>query len=110
MGDAWILPKGAGGLPNDYTALQFHFHWAKKNQDRGSEHKVNGERYWGEMHIVHYNRKYGTPAQAMKKPNGLAVLGFFIKNDLQWDNYGFPRITDWVREGDEGRYKGENGH
>ena len=29
--------------------------------------------------VVHYNSKYGDPAAAVDKPDGLAVLGMFIK-------------------------------
>ena len=32
-----------------------------------------------ELHIVHYNSKYGDPSVAVDKPDGLAVLGMFIK-------------------------------
>lgn len=31
-----------GGLPSVFTTAQFHFHWGHQN-DRGSEHLVNGK-------------------------------------------------------------------
>ena len=31
------------------------------------------------MHFVHYNTKYGTFENATKHPDGLAVLGVFVK-------------------------------
>ena len=44
----------------------------------GSEHTVDGEYYFGEMHIVHMNLKYGNVSEALKHSDGLAVLGFFV--------------------------------
>ena len=35
-------------------------------------------RHCAEIHFVHINRKYKTPGEAMKHPDGLAVLAFFI--------------------------------
>lgn len=45
----------------------------------GSEHTVNGHRYAGEMHLVHYNRKYENLTIAKPRPDGLAVLGIFFQ-------------------------------
>ena len=35
--------------------------------------------YDGELHLVHYNTAYGSFADAVDKPDGLAVLGVFLK-------------------------------
>ena len=35
-----------------YELLQFHFHWGQYDYE-GSEHRVNGKQYSGEMHFVH---------------------------------------------------------
>ena len=60
-------------------AVQFHFHWAKNDSTKGgSEHTLNGQQYFAEMHVVHYNTKYSSFAEAQNNENGLAVLGFFI--------------------------------
>ena len=32
-----------------------------------------------ELHLVHFNTKYGSFGEAADKPDGLAVLGIFIK-------------------------------
>ncbi len=32
-----------------------------------------------ELHLVHYNVKYGSFGEAADKPDGLAVLGMLIK-------------------------------
>ncbi|KAH3885587.1 hypothetical protein DPMN_009582 [Dreissena polymorpha] len=44
----------------------------------GSEHTVNGRRYDGEIHFVLFNSKYGTLENAENKPDGIAVLAFFV--------------------------------
>ena len=54
-----------------------HAHWGDK-PGRGSEHTLDGRMFDGELHIVHYNSKYGDPSVAVDKPDGLAVLGMFI--------------------------------
>ena len=77
-----------GGLPHPYTAVQFHLHWGSKN-NKGSEHTVDNRAYPAEMHIVHYDSTtYGHVLDAIAEPEGLAVLGFFIKigsHNYAWD-------------------------
>ena len=58
--------------------LQMHAHWGDK-PGKGSEHTLDGKMFDAELHIVHYNSKYGDPSVAVDKPDGLAVLGMFIK-------------------------------
>ena len=55
-----------------------HAHWGDK-PGKGSEHTLDGKMFDAELHIVHYNTKYGDPSVAVDKPDGLAVLGMFIK-------------------------------
>jgi carbonic anhydrase len=53
-------------LPSDkqtYRLLQMHFHW------QGSEHKFNGRKFAGELHLVH---------QSLTDPTKFAVLGFLF--------------------------------
>merc|ERR1712080_296420 len=67
-----------GALTGEDQAWQVHAHWGACT-GRGSEHTVDGQEYDAEFHIVHFNTKYGTPGEAVDKPDGLAVLGIFIK-------------------------------
>jgi len=67
-----------GPLQGDYKILQMHAHWGSA-AGKGSEHTMDGVEYDAELHIVHYNDKYGDPSVAVDKPDGLAVLGMFIK-------------------------------
>ncbi|XP_074883411.1 carbonic anhydrase 6 isoform X2 [Buteo buteo] len=68
----------SGGLPGLYTAVQMHLHWGGLDlETSGSEHTIDGMRYFAELHIVHYNSAdYSSFEEAKDKPNGLAVLAF----------------------------------
>ena len=46
----------AGGLGGFYRFAQLHFHWGR-HSDRGSEHRINGQAFPMEAHLVHYNSK-----------------------------------------------------
>lgn len=47
---------------------------------KGSEHTVDGTTYSGELHLVHWNTtKYATFNEAAEHPDGLCVLGVFLK-------------------------------
>ncbi|KAJ3587556.1 hypothetical protein NHX12_011153 [Muraenolepis orangiensis] len=71
-----------GGLSGGYQALQFHLHWGNGAAVPGSEHTVDGRRYPMEMHIVTMKESHhGDLEQALKDPQGLAALGFFIEVD-----------------------------
>ncbi|KAM7436552.1 hypothetical protein ABFA07_013710 [Porites harrisoni] len=67
-----------GGLVGSYKTIQFHLHWGP-NKDKGSEHVMNGNSYPAEMHFVSCNTNYPNVNEALKYPDGLAVLGVFIE-------------------------------
>ena len=67
-----------GPLDSEYRLVQYHAHWGSQ-AGQGSEHKVNGDKYDGEMHLVHYNTKYGSMGQALDWPDGLAVMAVLLK-------------------------------
>lgn len=69
-----------GPLNNDkYMLEQFHCHWGCSD-GKGSEHTVDGLSYSGELHLVHWNTtKYASFSEAASHPDGLAVLGVFLK-------------------------------
>lgn len=64
-----------GGLPGKFILDQMHFHW-------GSEHTINGMRYALELHMVHYDARYKSVAEAAAVKNALAVIGvlFHVSN------------------------------
>ena len=41
-----------------------------------------------ELHLVHFNTKYGTFADAVDKPDGLAVLGVLLKVGSEHPEFG----------------------
>uniref|UniRef100_A0A5F9C332 Carbonic anhydrase n=1 Tax=Oryctolagus cuniculus TaxID=9986 RepID=A0A5F9C332_RABIT len=74
--DKTVLKEGP--LEGTYRLIQFHFHWGSSD-GQGSEHTVNKKKYAAELHLVHWNTKYGDFGKAVKHPDGLAVLGIFLK-------------------------------
>ncbi|XP_078393784.1 carbonic anhydrase-like [Cetorhinus maximus] len=69
-----------GRLPGIFKLLQFHFHMGDGSRmDQGSEHRINHQGYPVEMHLVFWNIKYLNSDQAMKSPEGLAVIAVFFK-------------------------------
>jgi len=72
---------------DEYKLIQFHAHWGGEN-GRGSEHTVDGKMFSAELHLVHYNTKYGTFGEAADKPDGLAVLGMLIKVGNEHQEFG----------------------
>uniref|UniRef100_A0A8C2YNL3 Carbonic anhydrase n=1 Tax=Chinchilla lanigera TaxID=34839 RepID=A0A8C2YNL3_CHILA len=67
-----------GPLDGTYRLVQFHFHWGSSDT-QGSEHTVDKVKYAAELHLVHWNTKYGDFGKAAQQPDGLAVLGVFLK-------------------------------
>ncbi|XP_013385618.1 carbonic anhydrase 13-like [Lingula anatina] len=68
-----------GPLTSHFKPIQFHFHWGKED-DRGSEHTVEGQNYSAELHIVHWTKDKGASfSEAASAQGGLAVLGMLIK-------------------------------
>jgi len=79
MIEGGVVPSISGGyFMEKFKFEQLHFHWGKTNAD-GSEHLVNGKAYPAEAHFVHWNTKYANIGEAADKPDGLVVLGFFLK-------------------------------
>ncbi|XP_040591032.1 carbonic anhydrase 6 [Mesocricetus auratus] len=79
-----------------YTAKQMHLHWGGDFFElSGSEHTVDGIRRVIEIHVVHFNSKYGSYDEAKSKPDGLAVLAVFIEIDEYAENtYYSPIISE----------------
>lgn len=84
-----------GPLEGEYQLAQYHCHWGRENE-RGSEHTVDGKRYAAELHLVHFNKKYGTFAAAADKEDGLAVIGVFL--EVGDENKELKKVTDSMAE------------
>jgi carbonic anhydrase len=53
--------------------------------------------YFGELHIVHYNTKYTSFAEATKHSDGLAVLGILIELGPE-DNKAMQQIVQQLEQ------------
>ncbi|XP_005093230.1 carbonic anhydrase 2 [Aplysia californica] len=74
---------GVPYAPDDkYVLVGIHFHFSNGSIG-GSEHSLNGSKFDGEMHLVHYKEKYGSMANAVLKEDGLAVIGAFLVKSLE---------------------------
>ena len=78
----------------NYRFVQLHFHWGRNSIDGGSEHLLRSKRYAAEMHLVHYNTKYNSLAEAVSFSDGLAVIGVLMDtNNNPNDNPGLEKIV-----------------
>ncbi|XP_006880616.1 PREDICTED: carbonic anhydrase 2 [Elephantulus edwardii] len=82
-----------GPLDGTYRLIQFHFHWGSSD-GQGSEHTVDSQKYAAELHLVHWNTKYGEFGKAVQQPDGLAVLGIFLK--IGSANQGLQKVLDML--------------
>lgn len=80
-----------GPLRDPYILKDFHLHWP-------SEHTLNGKRFDAEIHLVHYNEKYSSFQEAVTKPDGLAVLGFFFVLDENAKPNNYLNLLKTVRD------------
>merc|ERR1712121_554136 len=79
--DGGVAPYIMGGRlpPGDrFEFLQLHWHWGSVST-QGSEHTLNGREFPMEIHLVHWNTRYGSVPNAVQYSDGLAVLGFFYE-------------------------------
>ncbi|XP_069601429.1 carbonic anhydrase 9 [Ranitomeya imitator] len=92
--------KIVGGLPHIYQAAQLHFHWGSQKSP-GSEHTINGKRFSGEIHVVHYNPEYESLELAANQSGGLAVLAAFIEEGPE-DNKDYEHLLTYLEEVKDG--------
>lgn len=86
----------ANHLPSSkFELAQFHAHWGC-NSKEGSEHLLDGKKLSGEVHFVFWNTSYASFNEAIEKPDGLAVVGVFLKEGKYNDNY--HGLIDSVRK------------
>ncbi|EFX88011.1 alpha-carbonic anhydrase [Daphnia pulex] len=86
-----------GGLNGTYNFAQMHMHWGV-DSTLGSEHRIKSRSHPLELHVIHWNSKYGSFAQAsMHAEDGLAVFSVLAEVGLG-DNKSLMPITDQVGE------------
>jgi len=87
-----------GGLQGTYQFLQGHMHWSPEDNS-GSEHTIDGKAYPMELHLVHYNTKYGKTASeaiASNEYNALAVLSIMFDVKEREDNKELQPLFDSI--------------
>ena len=87
-----------GSLPSGekFAFAQLHLHWGS-DSFRGSEHRLAGQEFPAEIHLVHWNTKYPDFPTAAQQSDGLAVAGFFLQvSDKTNDNY-VPVINGLIK-------------
>ena len=77
-----------------YQFHELHFHW-DQNDTSGSEHSIHGSRQALEMHLVHWNVKYGSMEAAAAKPDGLTVVAVLFGVSIE-ENYAMSPIIDYL--------------
>ncbi|XP_054159805.1 carbonic anhydrase 6-like [Oppia nitens] len=91
-----IAVYGSGTNFQSYLFKQMHFHWGSYN-GVGAEHLIDGYRGPLELHLVHYNKKYGDFDTAMDKVDGLVVLGVIFKISSR-NNRFMSTVIELVKE------------
>ncbi|XP_058795348.1 carbonic anhydrase 2-like isoform X2 [Phymastichus coffea] len=78
--DAGKALMSGGPLNGSYAFEQLHFHWGE-NDWEGSEDLINNHSFAMELHAVFYKDDYHSMGQALRHPDGLAVIAFFFEFD-----------------------------
>ncbi|XP_075676123.1 carbonic anhydrase-related protein 10-like isoform X2 [Dermatophagoides pteronyssinus] len=67
-----------GPFSYQYTVSNITLHFGREN-DRGSEHTIDGRRFPGELQLYAYNSQlYSNWSEAKREPNGLVAISIFI--------------------------------
>ena len=91
-------PKISGSVVNNniYQFHELHFHW-DENDTRGSEHSIHGSRQAMEMHLVHWNMKYGNMKEAANHHDGLAVVAILFTPAIK-ENKLLSPLVDYLED------------
>ncbi|XP_046580575.1 carbonic anhydrase 2-like isoform X3 [Haliotis rubra] len=84
-----LVTKDMPFTDGEYVLDSMHFH-------SPSEHIVNGKHHAGELHLVHYKKRYGSVGAAVGKEDGLAVIGVFLKVVSESLDHAFNTFVDGV--------------
>lgn len=86
----------------EYTVDQFHFHWGNRN-GVGSEHRVNGMQFDGELHFVH-SKTNPTPPAGSTDGDAFTVVAVFLRGvstpvtpESVWANFlNIPQFNQYL--------------
>ena len=85
------------GAQDRFIPREIHFHWGHKST-RGSEHLIDGQQFALEFHIVNYNERYGSVADAINRPDGLLAVSQLFRAATFSKKYFFMDFIDLVKE------------
>ncbi|XKL68124.1 hypothetical protein PGB90_003615 [Kerria lacca] len=88
----WVT--GGPLFKDKYLFQQLHFHWGRHNEC-GSENYLDKNCFSMEVHIVFYKKEYKSYDNAIKYPDGLAVVGFFGQESL-FENHDFDELINII--------------
>ncbi|XP_050090564.1 carbonic anhydrase 2-like [Anopheles aquasalis] len=81
-----------GSLTGRYVFSQLHFHWSDTALE-GSEHTVDGAHLPLELHVIHYDNRYGSQDEAQSIPGGLLCLVYFFALKSRTNHFIAPLIN-----------------
>ena len=73
---------------DSYLLEQFHFHWGDSSDGgrcQGAEHLLDYKSSPMELHLVHFNSKFASVAEAQDEKSGLAVVAFQFEPTMEDD-------------------------
>ena len=76
--DANVPAISGGPINSTYVFQQLHFHWGQ-NDNQGSEDMINNHSFSMELHVVFWKKEYGSYDEAIKRDDGLTVLGYLYQ-------------------------------
>ncbi|XP_035785897.1 carbonic anhydrase 7-like [Anopheles albimanus] len=86
-------PTISGGpLTGRYIFSQLHFHWSDTALE-GSEHTVDGAHLPLELHVIHYDDRYGSQDEAQRIPGGILCLVYFFTLKSRTNHFIAPLIN-----------------
>ncbi|CAG5126882.1 unnamed protein product, partial [Candidula unifasciata] len=94
-----LLNISEGPLSYTYRLAEIKFHLST-NDSLGSEHRVSGRPFPGEMHIIAYNSDlYKNVSEARRSVKGLAIIAVFveIRPEVHKEFFVISRQLRWLR-------------
>lgn len=85
----------SGSVPpfsGEWDFVDVHLHWGDGVIPHGSEHSIQGRFSDAEAHFVFYNQVYESVQEALRKPDGLLVVGILLRGTDQTRPVMFPSL------------------
>uniref|UniRef100_A0A914PEK0 Carbonic anhydrase n=1 Tax=Panagrolaimus davidi TaxID=227884 RepID=A0A914PEK0_9BILA len=66
-----------GSSKHEYELIQLHIHWSQHDDEKGSEHAINGKYYPAEVHLLHVKKGFNH-VEALSQPDGILVVALLL--------------------------------